>query len=58
MKDYKEFNQFKKRLNTLDEDIRSLALEYAAEFFSEGKTSREEALEQGISRAELEKRRL
>lgn len=58
MEDYEEFDQFKKRLNSLSEDIRPRALEYAAEIYAKHKTSREEALEQGISKAELEKRRL
>ena len=58
MKDHKDFDRFKKRLNALDEDIRSSALEYASQLFSKKNISREEALEKGISRAELEKRDL
>ncbi|WP_169578590.1 hypothetical protein [Salinimicrobium terrae] len=58
MKNFKDFEKFEERLNSLDEDIRSSALEYASQLFSKKNISREEALEKGISRAELEKRNL
>ena len=58
MEDQKDFEKFEKRLNSLNEDIRSRALEYAAEIFAEEEITREEALEKAISKAELEKRNL
>lgn len=53
-----DFEKFEKRLNTLDDEIRILALQYAAEIFAEEELTREEALEKGITKAELEKRDL
>ena len=58
MENYKDFEKFEKRLNSLDDDIRPRALQYASEFFADHDISREEALEKGISKAELEKRDL
>lgn len=58
MKEKEDFRKFQKRLNVLDEDIRASALEYAAAIFAEEKCTREEALEKGISKAEMDKRNL
>ncbi len=58
MENYKDFEKYKKRLNSLDDDIRSRALQYASEFYADHDLSREEALEKGISKAELKKRDL
>lgn len=55
---FDDFKKYEKRLNSLDEKIRNLALEYASEYFATEALSREEALEKGISRAEMEKRDL
>ena len=52
------FQQFAQRLDVLDESVRETALQYAEEFYEEGEGSREEALERGIAKAELEKRKL
>jgi uncharacterized membrane protein len=58
MEEFEDFNEFQKRLNVLEEEIRGRALEIAAEIFARGKISRHEALEKGISKAEMEKRNL
>jgi hypothetical protein len=58
MKEKGDFDEFQKRLNVLDEDVRASALEYAAEIFAEESCTRAEALEKGISRAEMDKRNL
>lgn len=58
MNEYKNFDEFQKRLNALDEDIRARALEFASEIFAHEDLSRYEALEKGISKAEMEKRNL
>lgn len=58
MDEKEDFDEFQKRLNVLDEDIRSSALEYAAEIFAKENCTREEALEKGITKAEMEKRNL
>jgi cobalt-zinc-cadmium efflux system protein len=52
------FRGFDQRLDILDESVRVAALQYAQEFYEEGQGSREEALERGIAKAELEKRKL
>lgn len=53
-----QFNSFRKRLAGLDDEVRMLALEYASEIFQSNDCSKEEALEKGIARAEMEKRDL
>ena len=58
MEEFENFDGFQKRLNVLDEDIRIRALEIAAEISARGKITRHEALEKGISKAEMEKRNL
>jgi hypothetical protein len=55
MEEKDDFEEFEKRLNVLDEDIRANALEYAAEIFVKEKCTREEALERGIAKAEMDK---
>ena len=52
------FKGYQQRLNLLDEDIRIQAQEYAEEFYRNEKCSKEQALERGITKAELEKRNL
>ena len=51
----KKLNQ---RLNVLDENIRAVALKYATDFYLKKKCSKEEAIERGIVKAEMEKRNL
>lgn len=51
------FKEQKGRLNVLDKNTRKLALQYAEEFYNNGNT-KEEALERGISRAEMSLRKL
>lgn len=53
-----DFGEFEQRLGSLDDEVRVVALKYAAQYYAENRCSREEALEKGIARAELEKRRL
>lgn len=53
-----DFREFEKRLSALDNDVRDLALQRASEYFAENKCSREEALEKGIAKAEMEKRKI
>ena len=52
------FSGQKGRLNVLDENARSLALQYAEEFYNNGNCTQEEALERGITRAEMSLRKL
>ena len=54
----KLFDDSRQRLQVLDEEIRKAAVKYAEEFYCNGKCSKEEALERGIVKAELEKRNL
>lgn len=58
MDNEEQFSEFKDRLRVLDEEIRVTALEYAVDFFSSGKMSKAQAMEKGITRAEIEKRNL
>ncbi len=58
MKNDELFEDYKQRLNILDGDIRKTALNYAAEIYFKNNCSKEEALEKGITRAELEERNL
>tara|TARA_R110001583_G_scaffold84860_1_gene222828 strand:- start:1375 stop:1551 length:177 start_codon:yes stop_codon:yes gene_type:complete len=57
MKD-KLFKDYQERLDILDEDIRAVALKYARDFHLNNKCSKDEALERGIVKAEMEKRKL
>ena len=52
------FNDYKNRLNVLDEDIRAVALKYARDFYLTNKCSKEEAIERGITKAEIANRKL
>ena len=52
------FNDYKNRLNVLDEDIRAVALKYARDFYLTNKGSKEEAIERGITKAEIANRKL
>lgn len=54
----KLFKKHQKRLNVLDERVRSAAMAYAEEFYSTRQCTKEEALERGIAKAELKKRNL
>ncbi|MEQ9438441.1 MAG: hypothetical protein RIG62_05315 [Cyclobacteriaceae bacterium] len=54
----KLFDDSRQRLEVLDEKIRKAAVKYAEEFYRNGKCSKQEALERGIIKAELEKRNL
>ena len=58
MKELEEFNEFTYRLEVLSESVRKAALNYAASFYRNENCTREEALEMGIAKAELEKRDL
>ena len=46
------------RLNMLDENIRESAVKYAEEYYTTNQCSKEEALERGIVKAEMEMRNL
>ena len=52
------FNDYQERLDVLGEDIRAVALKYAKDFHLNNKCSKEEALERGIVKAEMDKRKL
>jgi hypothetical protein len=52
------FNDYKHRLNALDDDIRKLASKYAEEFYIQGKCTNEEAIDRAIAKAEMKKRNL
>ena len=52
------FKDYQERLNVLDENIRAVALNYARDFFVNGKCSKEEAIERGITKAEIANRKL
>ena len=54
----KPFQAYGQQLDILDEAVRAAALQYAEEFYEKGEGSREEALERGIAKAELERREL
>ena len=54
----KLFDDSRQRLEVLDEEIRRAAVKYAEEFYRNEKCSKEQALERGIAKAELEKRNL
>lgn len=50
--------RFKERLNVLKEPIKNTAVQYAETIFRQGNCSPEEAIERGITKAELDKRNL
>ena len=52
------FNDYQERLDVLGEDIRAVALKYARDFHLNNKCSKDDALERGIVKAEMEKRKL
>ncbi|CAL66181.1 MULTISPECIES: hypothetical protein [Christiangramia] len=52
------FKDYQERLNVLDENIRAVALNYARDFYLNKNCSKEEAIERGIVKAEMEKRNL
>jgi len=52
------FKNYQERLNVLDENIRAVALKYATEFYVNEKCSKEEAIERGITKAEITNRKL
>ncbi|WP_324719355.1 hypothetical protein [Salinimicrobium sp. HB62] len=58
MEENREFEEFQERLNVLDAGIRARALELASEIYAGEKCTREEALEKGITQAELENRNI
>ncbi|MHA6250041.1 cation diffusion facilitator family transporter [Pontibacter sp. CAU 1760] len=52
------FNDHQQRLGVLDEQTRGMALKYAEELYSEENCSKEEALERGITKAEMALKKL
>ncbi|GAB3338001.1 hypothetical protein GCM10027429_23060 [Marivirga atlantica] len=52
------FNVYKHRLNALDENIRTLVLKYAEEFYVHDKCTKAEAIDRAIAKAEMKKRKL
>ncbi|MDT0651215.1 hypothetical protein [Autumnicola edwardsiae] len=52
------FKGYEKRLNVLEEPVRTSAIKYAEIFFQDTKCTIEEALEKGIAKAEMEQRNL
>lgn len=52
------FKDYQERHNVLDENIRAVALKYARDLYVDKKCSKDEALERGIVKAEMEKRNL
>ena len=52
------FKDCSMRLNMLDENIRKLAVKYAEEYYITNQCSKEEALERGIVKAEMEMRKV
>ena len=52
------FKDCSMRLNMLDENIHKLAVKYAEEYYTTNQCSKEEALERGIVKAEMEMRNL
>ncbi|EIJ39896.1 hypothetical protein LDL79_10980 [Leeuwenhoekiella palythoae] len=52
------FKNYTKRFNILDENIRELAVKYAEEHYRKNQCSKEEALERGIVKAEMENRKI
>lgn len=56
MKDH--FSKYQKRLNVLQIDVRILAMKYAEKFYKKDRCTKDEALEKGIVKAEMEIRNL
>lgn len=54
----KLFKKFGNRLNALQEEVRELTIKYAEEYYRNSKISKEEAIEKGISKAEMDLRDL
>lgn len=52
------FRDYQERLNMLDEKIRVIALNYARDFHLNKTCSKEEAIERGITKAEIANRKL
>lgn len=52
------FKDFEKRLGVLREEVRELAEQYGEEIYENEDCTKEEALEEGISKAEMELREL
>ncbi len=52
------FEDYQERLAMLEEPIAKIALKYAKEFYFEDQSSKEEALEKGIVKAQMEKQDL
>ncbi len=52
------FKDYQERFNVLDENIRALALKYAKDFYLNKNCSKEEAIERGITKAEIANRKL
>ncbi|APU70146.1 MULTISPECIES: hypothetical protein [Flavobacteriaceae] len=52
------FKDYQERLNQLDENIRVAAVKYAVGFYSNKNCSKEEALERGITKAEMHNRKI
>ena len=52
------FKDCSMRLNMLDENIHKLAVKYAEVYYITNQCSKEEALERGIVKAEMEGRKL
>ena len=52
------FKDYKKRLNVLEEPVRESAVRYAETFLEGNKCTIEEALEKGITKAEMRQRNL
>ena len=50
------FEDYKHRLNALDEDIRKMAFKYAEEFYIHEKCTKAEAIDRAIAKAEMDKR--
>lgn len=52
------FEDHQQRLNVLDENTRRMTVKFAEEFYHNGKCTKEEALERGITKAEMSLRNL
>lgn len=52
------FKDYSMRLNILDENIRKSAVKYAEEYCIKNKCSKDEALERGIVKAEMGRRKI
>ena len=52
------FKDYQERLNSLDENIRAVALKHTRDFHLNKNCSKEEAIERGITKAEIANRKL